>query len=80
MISNRNIESENSIEMDNVEKYKLHYTKYLGVILDSKLNFNENGKKKSFFWRISKKLDQSHRVMVYTTVIAPNIEYCSTIL
>jgi hypothetical protein len=66
LISNRNIESENFFEMDNVEKYKVHYTKYLGVILDSKLNFNENfafvlknGKKKiSFFWLISKKLDQ----------------------
>jgi hypothetical protein len=88
LISNRNIESENTIEMDNVEINKVDFTKYLGVILDSKLNFNEHfdfvlkkmAKKISFFWRISKKLDQQHRIMVYMTVIAPHIEYCSTIL
>ena len=62
--------------------------KYLGVVIDENLNFKENlekcAKKMSskigFMSRNKKKMDYETRLMLYKCMVAPNIDYCSSIL
>lgn len=61
--------------------------KYLGVIIDSNLNFNKHcdfickkvSKKIGFLCRVAESLSLWSRVTVYSTIIAPHFQYCNTI-
>lgn len=62
--------------------------KYLGVIIDSKLKFEEHADyicrkvamKIGFLRRIRKKLSLKNAIMIYNTLILPHFNYCSSIL
>lgn len=59
--------------------------KYLGVLLDDHLTFKEYyvlknvGKKISFLNRIGNNISALHDAW-YKTIVAPNFEYCATIM
>lgn len=69
-----------------IEKVNEH--KYLGVILDNKLTFKNHcdyiikkvGKKISVLRRIGHFLSAMTRCTIFKTIIAPHLEYCSTIM
>lgn len=62
--------------------------KYLGVIIDDQLKFDENAKyvnkkvasKIFLFGRISKNLTLSARQKVYQSIILPHFQYCASML
>lgn len=62
--------------------------KYLGVILDSQLNFSQNidyicrkiGKKIGFFRRVSQNLSYWSRLLVFNTIVYPHFTYCNSLL
>lgn len=76
------------ISMQDMEIEQVKTTKYLGIIIDEKLDFKENfdyvckkmAKKVGFMGRISKKLDLETKITIYKTIIAPHLDYCSSIL
>lgn len=67
---------------------RVEFIKYLGVIIDSKLRFEEHcdymlkkiGKKISFLNRIGRDISGYTRCIVYKSIIAPHFEYCATLL
>lgn len=73
----------NGVELETVDKIK-----YLGIIIDNKVNLKENiqlvckkvARKIGLFSRISKNLTYKARVMVYTATIAPHFDYCASLL
>lgn len=75
-----------SIDGEVVEQVKL--VKYLGVIVDEKLNFNEHidyiirkaASKYGMLCKINKYLTFDNKIMIYKTLIAPHFEYCASIL
>ena len=75
--------SNNGTVIDEVEEIK-----YLGVLIDNKLNFNKHidymvrksGKKISYFNRLGKYLNSYTKMTLYKSLIAPHFEYCSTVL
>jgi Reverse transcriptase (RNA-dependent DNA polymerase) len=88
IINNKKVETDETIKMDGKNIMKVDQVKYLGIILDNKLNFNEHfenvvkkiSNKTWFLSRMKFKLDKSHRTLVYKTMIEPHLQYCSTIL
>lgn len=62
--------------------------KYLGVIFDSNLTFhahadyimNKFSKKISFIYRIGKNLSLDTKHLLYNSIAAPHLEFCSTLL
>ncbi len=88
VLGHKNIENVKRLSVGNAVIDRVSEIKYLGCIIDEKLNFNANcnyvckkmAKKTNFFGRISIKLNKSTRLLVYNTIIAPHINYCSTIL
>lgn len=70
-------------ELDYVNKCK-----YLGVVIDNKLKFNNHAryvinkvsKKNNYFNRISMNLSVWCRTSVYKSILAPHFEYCPTIM
>lgn len=62
--------------------------KYLGVMIDSKLNFKSHNnyickkisKKIYFFSKIRNKISLENAINIYNTIIKPHFEYCSSIL
>lgn len=62
--------------------------KYLGIIIDNKLNFHEHiqhiikqiAKKIGVLYRASKQLTKHAIQTIYNTIIKPHFQYCSTIL
>lgn len=75
-----------SIDGTNIEN--VTYIKYLGVIIDRKLKFEEHAnyickkiaKKVGFLRRIRRKLSLSNAILVYNTLVHPHFNYCSSIL
>jgi len=71
------------MELERVDKIK-----YLGVIIDDKLQFKDHcdymlkkiGKKTSFLNRIGSFVSPYTRCIVYKSIIAPHFEYCATLL
>lgn len=67
---------------------RVNSIKYLGFIVDEKLNFHEHieylrkkvAKKVGFLCRINKKLNYLDKITIYHTIIAPHFEYCASIL
>lgn len=62
--------------------------KYLGVMLDEKLNFNEHinftirkaARKFGVLCRISRYLTTDAKILIYKSIIAPHFDYCASIL
>lgn len=88
LLCHKDVEEVNELRIGNVVIERTREIKYLGCIIDEKLTFNGNcdyackklAKKVNFFSRISNRLDKETRILVYNTIIAPHISYCSTIL
>jgi exonuclease III len=84
--TNRSAELQVYIDQQQLEKVEV--IKYLGVLIDSKLNFNDNfnyvlkkmEKKINFLGRIRKKLTRRSKITVYKAIISPHVDYCSSIL
>lgn len=76
------------IKINNECIHRVTETKYLGIFIDEKLNFNSNlnfvskkiSKKINFMYRIKDKLPIKNRIQLYMSMVAPHIEFCSTIL
>lgn len=74
--------------LDGTELERVKTTKYLGVIIDDRLQFNDHcnymlrkiRKKTSFLNRIGSNISVYTRCMVYKTIIAPHFEYGATLL
>ena len=70
MIFNEKVNSDLNIKIDDVELEKVDKTKYLGVLIDNRLRFNEHGeyiikkmnKKLGLFRRISNKLNEENKI------------------
>lgn len=83
-----NMNSNTTFEINNNKIERVKSIKYLGFIIDEKLNFNEHmeytckkiGKKIGFFKRIRSKLSVLTSINIYNTIIKPHFEYGSTIL
>ena len=62
--------------------------KYLGVVVDAKLNFKSHyselrknvNRKVQYFGRASNNLNMNTRIKVYRTIISPGFSYCPIIL
>lgn len=62
--------------------------KYLGVLIDNKLNFKTNNqyvikkvaKKIGFMSRVAKNLTAKATITLYKSIIAPHFDYCSSLL
>lgn len=62
--------------------------KYLGVLIDDRLNFKENNsyickkvaKKIGFFARVARNLTTSAKINLYKSIIATHFDYCSSLL
>lgn len=75
------------ILIENVQIDIVNEIKYLGIIIDDKLNFKSNidyickkvAKKLSFFKNIRNKVSTKCAINIYNTIIKQNFEYCSTI-
>lgn len=75
------------IVLEGVELKFESVIKYLGIIIDDTLNFNEHmlyiakkiGKKIGYLSRISKYISQWTKITVYKTIIAPHFDYCSSL-
>jgi len=73
---------------DGMELERVDKIKYLGVIIDDKLQFKDHcdymlkkiGKKTSFLNRIGSFVSPYTRCIVYKSIIAPHFEYCATLL
>ena len=87
--SKRNSEALNiNIYIDNSKLEQVSEIKYLGVIIDNKLNFKAHvqyiikkvAKKINFLSRISNIISTLAKITVYKSIIAPHFEYCGTIL
>lgn len=87
-LMNLNLNNDTCIEINGRTIENVRSIKYLGMIIDKELNFNEHvdyickkiGKKIGFFKRIRKKMDNITAVIVYNTMVKPHFEYCGTIL
>jgi hypothetical protein len=90
IITNKKNNSQDSIDIQ-IEDAKIQCVesiKYLGVMLDNKMNFKNNAdyvckkvaKKIGYMARLGNKLNYSSKVLVYNSIIAPHFDYCSTIL
>lgn len=74
------------IDNENLEQVKEF--KYLGVIIDEQLNFENHGvyvskkiaRKVNLMGRIGKDLSQWTKTTIYKTIIHPHFNYCSTVL
>lgn len=67
---------------------RVNEIKYLGIIIDDKLNFESNvdyvckkiGTKICLIGRLKNKLNCQQKIMLYKTLVEPYINYCSSIL
>ncbi len=89
VISNKRIINDNiEIKIGGNIIERVSEIKYLGVIIDDKLNFLKHlqyVKKKLFaklamFRKIGSKLDAVTKVTLYKSLVAPHFDYCSSIL
>lgn len=91
VISNndRGIERQNiKIEIEGEAIEIVKQMKYFGLIIDDKLNMNENinyvckkaSKKIGLMNRIKHKLDIERKICIYKTIVAPHFDYCALII
>lgn len=77
-----------NVYIDNLSIDRTYNIKYLGVMFDDCLSFKDNGKyvmnklsKKVYLLnRISKCLSMFTKILLYRSIVAPHLQYCSTIL
>lgn len=77
-----------SLRIDNMTIERVSYIKYLGVMIDDKLNFKMHceyiekkiSKKISFLNRIRKKIDKNTAILLFNSIILPHYDFCSSIL
>lgn len=87
-IGSRFPDNNNSITLESQTVEKVNEMKYLGIIIDNKLNFDANiqyiikkiGKKSYFINRMKNKMSTDAKKLLYKSLIVPHIDYCSTIL
>ncbi|KAJ8973423.1 hypothetical protein NQ317_016706 [Molorchus minor] len=80
--------NEITLTIDNTRIEIVEETKYLGLVIDSHLNFTPHfnyihkkiSKKIYFFSRVSQNLSCNTRITVYNTIIKTHFEYCATVL
>lgn len=80
--------TENAVTIDGNSILETRIIKYLGVMIDSDLNFEANvdyvvkkmSKKIGFLGRNKNKMNKQTRLLYYNAVIAPHVDYCSSIL
>lgn len=76
------------VRIDGEEVQKVETMKYLGVMLDEKLNFNEHinytirkaARKFGVLCRINRFLTTDAKILIYKSIIAPHFDYCASIL
>lgn len=81
------IECEENIKVDNQIIERVKQYKYLGVVIDENLNFNDHldyiakkmNKKLGLFNRIKDKLPLETKIIFYESIVAPHIDYCSSV-
>jgi hypothetical protein len=86
--TNKNNLCDPKIEIDGILIEKVSQIKYLGVILDEKLNLNKNSenivkklnKKLGFLRRQGSKMDEPSRILYYKSLVQPHLDYCSFLL
>lgn len=84
----RKTDSEESISIDGEDIERVEVTKYLGVMVDEKLNFKDHvdytirkaAQKFGVLCRVNVDLTIENKLMLYKSVIAPHFEYCASIL
>lgn len=87
-IANTFPQNNHMIKIDNETIEKVNEIKYLGIIIDKKLNFKSNldyvlkkiSKKTYFISRMRNKLTTDCKKLLYKSLVVPHIDYCSTIL
>lgn len=91
MIISRNeysdMNNKNIVKIGTETIERVHVIKYLGILMDDKLNFDEQARqctakassKVNFLYRISKKLPTETKKIVYNSIIKPQFDYCSTV-
>lgn len=88
IIGNKKLATPSKVKIDGLCIEEVSTYKYLGVVLDNKMTFKHNldyvakkiAKKVGFLGRLSNKLTSSSILTIYKTIIAPHIDYCSTML
>lgn len=78
----------NSIIIDGEDIENVRQIKYLGIMIDQALNFKDNtdyvyrkeAQKIGVMSRLATNLTVSARKSIYTAVIAPHFDYCSTLI
>lgn len=83
-----NINPRFCVKINDCDLSEVTVIKYLGVMIDNKLNFNKNieylikkiYKKIAYLGRNRKKMDQDMRLNFVTHLIAPHTDYCSSVL
>lgn len=84
IFSNLQLKHKFSIKLDNVEISQSHSTKYLGVIIDDKLNWREHisslksrlARNSYAVAKLKPYLDEKTLKMVYYSLIYPHLQYC----
>jgi hypothetical protein len=75
------------IEIDNEPLERVLVFKYLGVMIDCCLKFEDHvsyvikkaGKKISYLGRLRNKLSTSTKKLIYNSIVAPHFDYCATV-
>ena len=81
-------DDEINLTIDGIMVEQVHEMKYLGVIIDEKLNFKayaayvrkKMASKIDMLRRLRKKFDIDTALMFYNSLIAPHVDYCSSCL
>lgn len=89
MVIGNNVESiDVQIHFGDMQINRTDIIKYLGVMIDHALNFHANheyvlkkiAKKTNYLGRQRKKFDLTTKKLLYTSTIAPHLDYCATVL
>lgn len=89
IIGNKNTSGlHGSIYINNEQIERVSEVKYLGIVIDEKLNFSRNceyiekkvAKKIGFMKRSCKFLMREYKVTVYRTIVEPHFTYCASII
>ena len=81
---NKCVHSDSHIYIDNVELEKVSSTKFLGVIIDDKLNWNKQiqhvknkiAKSISIMYKVKYFLEEAALLTVYSSLVLPYLNYC----
>jgi hypothetical protein len=89
IIENRNVNLNNiKLYIDNTKIELVNSFKYLGVIIDHKLKFNDHAeyiikkiaKKVGVLGRLRNSLSKMAKICIYNAIVRPHFNYCATVL